>query len=380
MENALVEIPLAGGQIRFPVPIKPATLPAIFRELPTEVERRRAKDAWNAALRLEVLIDLWVRFLTCGMLRWRLADETEINTIERFPELDSFGTVLNMFAAQVDLPAEGRNALTAAEQECRITRGPTSRHLQDSPQKAGRAVQGFLRAFQKLMLIEAGCLHRLDINSDCFRRPWEVVRSEVEQMICVDGDWSGNTVVLDFGDALRSSALLRVGGAWRKALTELVELLQQYPTAVLARSEGLSPVVVANKRTKAGLTRDEADRRTAEHLSSNPTAKSEGIAKAIGCSGGLVRGTPAWKGRKLRTPKAPANPSRWRGGKAVGLEIGLEREAERRFKDESVPADAPDDGNEDVECETPMSREDQLETLEREQRRDMRQKRVPRGS
>jgi hypothetical protein len=371
MQTGLIEVPLGGGQVRFPVPARPPALPPTFRGLPTAVERTRAKDARNAAIRLKALVELWVRFLTCGTLRWRLAEETEAEVTGEFPELDTLGTVLNAFATRADAPADRGDELAAVERLCGIVRGPTHRHLHDRPQAVGPAAFRLLRAFQKLMLTEAGCLHRLDVNSDCFRRPWEILRTEVELLTRIDGDWSGDEVVLGFGGALRSPGLLRISIAWRTALTELVELLQRYPATALARRDTPSSASANARR------RDVANRRTAEYLEQHPTAKSGEIAKAIGCSGGLVRGTPAWRGRKPTAPNSSTPPRRRGTGKAVGLEIGLEIEAERRFKDQTdfIDAEGGDDG---PECEPPLSREEELERLEREQKRDMRQRRVPR--
>ncbi|VTT99519.1 unnamed protein product [Gemmataceae bacterium] len=377
MQSGLIEVPLGGGQVRFPVPVRPPTYPPTFRDLATAVERTRAKDAWNAALRLKALVELWVRFLTCGTLRWRLAEETEAVVTGEFPELDTLGTVLNALATQADAPAGRGDELAGVERLCGIVRGPTQRHLHDRLQNVGPAALYLLRAFQKLMLTEAGCLHRLDVNSDHFRRPWEVLRSEVELLTRIDGDWSGDEVVLGFGGALRSPDLLRVSGTWRTALTELTELLQRYPATALARGDTPSPASANARRRKAGMSRDEANRCTAEYLRQDPTAKSGEIAKAIGCSGGLVRGTLAWRSRKPTAPKSSAPPRRRGVGKAVGLDIGLEIEAERRFKDQKDFIEAGG-GDEGLECEPPLSREDELERLEREQKRDMRQRRVPR--
>jgi len=377
MQNDLIEVPLGGGQVRFPVPVRPPTYPPTFRGLATAVDRTRAKDAWNAALWLKALVELWVRFLTCGTLRWRLAEETEAVVTDEFPELDTLGTVLNSFATQADAPAGRGGELAGVERVCGIVRGPTQWHLHDRPQNVGPAALRLLRAFRKSMLTEAGCLHRLDVNSDHFRRPWDVLRSEVELLTRIDGDWSGNGVVLDFGGALRSPDLLRISGMWRTALTELAELLQRYPATALAREGTISPAPANARRRKGAMSSEEANRCTAEYLRQDPAAKSGEIAKAIGCSGGLVRGTPAWRGRKPTAPKSSAPPRRRGAGKAVGLEIGLEIEAERRFKDQKDFTDAGG-GDEGLECGPPLSREEELERLEREQKRDMRQRRVPR--
>ncbi len=45
MGSGPVEISLAVGWVRFPVPVNPSTSPAIFRELPTAVERPSARSA-----------------------------------------------------------------------------------------------------------------------------------------------------------------------------------------------------------------------------------------------------------------------------------------------------------------------------------------------
>jgi hypothetical protein len=58
MQSGLVEVPLGGGQVLFPVSVRSPTQPTTFRSPATAVERTRAKDAWNAAIRLKALVEL----------------------------------------------------------------------------------------------------------------------------------------------------------------------------------------------------------------------------------------------------------------------------------------------------------------------------------
>src|SRR5438445_3055532 len=53
----------AGVQTGFLVPPRSEFLPKTIRDMTPKTQRRRAQDAWNAACRLKILIEVWARFL-----------------------------------------------------------------------------------------------------------------------------------------------------------------------------------------------------------------------------------------------------------------------------------------------------------------------------
>ena len=375
MSKDTITIPLNGVQVRVPVSPRPSTIPAVFKTLPTAVERARAKNLWNAALALQTLIDIWGRFLICGMLRWRLAEDTERIVVERFSELEPLGRVLNLFAASADLPGETADIVAEIDRTCNIARGRTGSRRNDDPSQTKRAVQPLLATFQQLILTEAECLHRLEVNNDLYRRPWEAIRSEVEQMTAIDGDWSGETVTLDFGGALRRPQFRRVASGWKKSLAELIALLERYPSVALARPAATAPEITNTKKARVTLRKAEAERRTAEHLRQHPAASSPEIAKALGCSQGLVRETSAWKGRKANKPTSQTGHVVGRSKKVVSLDMGLEEEAIRRHEEEVAgrASDEEDDEAGAASGAPVLSREEQIKQLEREQKREQKQ-------
>jgi hypothetical protein len=196
------------------------------------------------------------------------------------------------------------------------------------PRQARQAVQPLLDAFRRLMLTDAECIHRLGANTDFFKRSWGQIRADIDRCVAVSGDWGEDVPVLDLGGALRGRGFLQVGGALRRELTELVELLEHYPGAAL--HVAAAGAQVAHARRPAGrLAKEEAEHQVRDYLTTHPAAKSPEVARALGCSEGMVRGTAAWKryreateGKRQRGPR----------GKRVGLEVALERTALERHR------------------------------------------------
>ena len=358
----------AGGQVGFKVPDRACTPPRPILALSTAVERNRAKDAWNAAQRLRLLIDLWTRFLCHGYMGHRLDDQTEDAVVSWFHALEPLGRVLDYFARRVRWPAELATTVEDIDRLHQIARSPTDRHRDSNPKAARRAVQPLIQTFKTLMLTEALCLHRLDLKGSWFGRSWDEVRSEIGRLTVLNGDWSGDEVVLDFAGALTSPVFCATKGALERELRDLTDLLGNYPTAAFGDRTAATRAG-GTRGVKGRLTKADADRRTGEFLHDHPGTKSEDIARKIGCSPGLVRGTAAWRHRTTASRSRPAARPR---GKRLGLDIALEEVAEERHAELE---DAEEGAGELPE----LSREEQIKQLEREQQQDeARDKRRPR--
>ena len=68
-EDERLAIFTAGVQTHFDVPPRPKSLLSAIRAIGSKTERLRAENAWNAAHRLRLVIQIWTHFLMLGMLR-----------------------------------------------------------------------------------------------------------------------------------------------------------------------------------------------------------------------------------------------------------------------------------------------------------------------
>lgn len=355
----------AGAQANFDLSPSLPGPPNVLRELPTKVEQRRAKDLWKAAHRLKVLVELWARFTMMGLLRLRLEDSTEAAIVSWFPELSHFGVVLDALATPAVLEPEEVARLAEFDQEHQIRRGPTARHQTDDRRQICRTVQPLLESFRNMMLTEADCLHRLEANQGFFRRSWGDIKSDIERLTGLSVDWTENIPILDFGELLSRKSFREVRARLSRELNEMLAQLEQYPQTILCTTSGGNTPSTGPRPRRRQLTKTEADRLVMDYLSKHPDATSEAIAKQFGCSGGLVRGTNAWKlaqhakRRKATRQKPP--------GQRVGLEIGVETVMLAEFfEKERATAEAEET------VQPSLSREEELAKLITEQEEDAR--------
>ena len=355
----------AGVQARFEIPPRPQSAPQAIQAITTRTQKRRAKNAWNAACQLRLLIRLWAHFLVLGMLRSRLDDTTEEAIIRWFPELAAVGGVLNMLAQNVQWKPEVAQALPAFDHAHRMTRHPTERHREDRPQQFGaRVVQQLVAAFRRLMATEAECLHQLEVNKDLFQQPWKLLRADVERLTCIDMDFTGDVPFLDFPKALRSEEFQRVRGRFTRELDELIRQLEAYPEAALERPSQQPTVGKRTARSRSNITAAEANQKVREYLTKRHEATSVEMAEAFGCSEAMVRSTPAWKLFSARRRKEK---------KGLGRQVHLDKALEDKAEEKHRAAKLEDHSEEEApQGETQPSRKEQLKELIDQQERDRR--------
>jgi hypothetical protein len=356
----------AGVQTRFEVPAHPTPVPEVIQEIMSRTERRRAQDAWNAACRLRLLIELWCNFLVLGVLRARLDDATEDAIARCFPELHSLGGVLNMLAQGMEWGEDVAQALPAFDQAHQMKRAPADRHQNDTSRDFGtRTIQGLIAEFRRLMATNAECLHLLEVRKEVFQRPWKVLQADLAKLTCIDADFTGDRPHLDFVKALKSTDFQEVRGRLMRELQELVEQFKTYPEAVLHRPEVASAGKGGPAKSAQGLSLEVANEKVRAYLLRHHDARSREIAQAIGCSEGQVRRTPSWRAVSKRRQGGKS------GGKKIGFEIAEERKAEETWKaQEEAEADRekePDDKGQQLA--------ELIEEQTQEQRADQRQSR-----
>ena len=242
----------------------------------------------------------------------------------------------------------------------KASRAPTERHREDQLQDSCRAVQPLLNKFRRLMIVEADSLFRQQINCEYFSRPWQDIRTEIEQFTGLSGDWTATPPQLHFGEMFTRREFLHVASRISRDMQELLDQLEQYPEGVLARPVAAQLTGQAPRRPKQGLGKDEANIAVREFLAKDPDATSRKIAQQIGCSQGLVRGTFAWKNRpkaiKFRRGKIAVN-------KKVGFDIAVEQASVEKHK-----SDLDQESKDDVTKS--LSKEEQVEQLLAEQKQD----------
>lgn len=180
-----------------------APLPSSFRSLPNKVVKARAGDAWRAAERFQCLIHLWSHFLALGMLRARLDPELARQIRERFPELVDIDRLLEAVASTVQIPEEMKAELAAFDREHGLRRERSNAEGSSKTIKLrAQDFESLRRAVGKLLETEATCLQRLDVNVELFRRPWQVLRQEIQGFIGIDENWASEPPKIGFGLAL----------------------------------------------------------------------------------------------------------------------------------------------------------------------------------
>jgi hypothetical protein len=181
---------LSGGvQTRWKIESE-APLPSSFKSL-NNVMKSRACDAWKAAGRLRLLVDIWSNFLALGMLRSRLDPDLAQQIRERFPELGDIDRLLEAVASSVQIPEEMRAELAEFDREYGLRREPGNAEGPSKTIKLGaQDFERLRRAVGKLLETEAVSLHRLDVSVEQFRRPWQELRQDVQGFIGIDEEWA----------------------------------------------------------------------------------------------------------------------------------------------------------------------------------------------
>jgi hypothetical protein len=356
-ENEPLLWPVPGAQVGFRVPERPKSLLNAIKAIRSNTERKRAQNAWNTALDLQLLIQLWMHFLCLGMLQQRLNDETEDAIYRYFPQLANLGGVLNRLAQEVQIPVETAQRLCAFDTATNIKRGPTGRHQHDNPKDFDPTVIGQLaETFRILMRTAAERLNLLEVRQEAFQRPRDKLREEVDTLTSLDMDFTGDCPRLDFGKALQDERVLQVRGYLMGELKALIEQLQTHPEVILSRPQ---QEAAGRARRSGGMPRAKADEKVRSYLSAHPEASSKEIAQAIGCSESQVRSTPAWKNRpNQRSPRG-------RGlGKKMGYDQAIENKSVQDHKEQEDQENSAED--------EPGDRDQEIARLAKEQERDHR--------
>jgi len=380
----------AGVQAQLAVP-KLQPPPAAIRIIKPKSESKRATNAWKAAVRLDAVLTLWHAFLNLAMTGARLNDQAEeqfsqlarsqrvrrqrsrLNDqaeeqFSQFPDLQDVGAVLNALAEQVRWAPDLAQLLPEFDASLKIVRKPTDRHRdEDIRPFLGRRLQVLIAGFRKLIQTDAECLHLLNVNVPLFRRPLAEITSDIAKITCGDLDFTGDGVPIDAAKTLRSPSFQEALGRVRGAVRELLQQLETYPDAVLARQESTSSP--KRSRSKPGMPREEAEVAVREYLTKHPKATREKVADAVGCSAGQVSRTSAWK------LVAEARGKKKTGLKRIGLHIALEEKAnalyeasKREEKNESPIEEGGDEKDIDGLC--PEDRE-QVEAMGPDQRAEI---------
>src|SRR6266404_1604971 len=353
--------PFSGAQGSWKIPKRPEPIPEAIRQLPAKVEQRRGRDVWRAAQRLQVAAFAWAHFLSFGAEKARLDDPTEAVLIAWFPELENIGRVLNLWADEVTWPEKLADRIRENDPLANIKRSPTDRHKVDDVRESCRAVQPLLDSFRGVLIAEADCLCRHEINSKHFGRPWDEIRSEIQQFTSSSGDWTGKVPQLLFKKMIAAPAFGQVYSRLMCELEELLNQLRQYPEAVLSRPAMIQPASATPPRSGRRMTKKEAESHVKDHLSREPNATSNTIALAIGCSDGLVRGTDTWKnrpsGRERRTEKRTL-------GKEIGFDMAVESLCNEEYKTKER------EQQQDDEETGSLTKEEQIKRLSAEQEQD----------
>ena len=309
-------------------------IPTTISSIKPKTEYQRAKNAWNAACRLDAVLTLWSKFLGLVLIRARLdapSEERLCPSEQRkcpFPGLQDLGGVLNALAAQVTWEPDVAPLLPHFDARVKIVREPTERHRgEDVRPFLGRLLQGLIEGFRKLLRTDAHCLHLLGVNVPTFRRPAAEIASDIAKVTCVDLDFTGEAERIDAAKTLKSDVFREACGRLRRGACDLMQQLENYPEAVLARQEQSSTSSPKRTRSKPGMTLKEANVKVRDYLTANPKATREQVAKALGCSAGQVSRTEAWKKEAERRGKRkPAL-------KKTGLAIAEEKKATAAYEE-----------------------------------------------
>jgi hypothetical protein len=104
-----------------------------------------------------------------------------------------------------------------------------------------------------LMETDAHCLHLLGVNAPVFRRPVAEMISDITKITHVDIDFTNEGVQIHAAKTLGSRPFLEALGRRRGGACELLQQLENYPEAVLARQEQSTTSSPTPTRSNPGI-------------------------------------------------------------------------------------------------------------------------------